>query len=54
MKTIKSLALIGITLALSLAACGDNEKLPADAKKPDGLPADAQCSNCPAAPALGM
>lgn len=45
--TIKFLA-----IAALLAACGDNKVSP-DAHVSDGKPADAYCSNCPAAPALG-
>ncbi|HSD87409.1 MAG TPA: DUF4331 family protein [Kofleriaceae bacterium] len=43
--------LLAITVAL--AACGDNKGLPDAHPRPDGPPADAQCSNCPAAPTLG-
>jgi hypothetical protein len=45
--TIKLLA-----IATLLAACGDNKET-ADARVSDGKPADAYCSDCPAAPALG-
>lgn len=47
--TTKFLALV----VLTLAACGDNLQRPDARKAPDGPPPDAQCSNCPAAPALG-
>ena len=46
-----TIKLLAITLAL--AACGDNKGLPDAHPHPDGPPADAQCSNCPAAPTLG-
>ncbi|NVB79330.1 MAG: DUF4331 family protein [Kofleriaceae bacterium] len=45
--TIKLLA-----IATLLAACGDNKEIP-DSRVSDGKPADAYCSDCPAAPALG-
>lgn len=37
---------------LFVIACGDNKEAP-DARVNDGKPADAYCSDCPAAPALG-
>lgn len=42
-----------IVIGLLLVACGDNKDRPDARQSPDGPPADAQCSNCPAAPALG-
>jgi len=42
-----------IVLGLLLVACGDNKDRPDARQAPDGPPADAQCSNCPAPPALG-
>lgn len=39
--------------AFALVACGDNLGRPDARPHPDGPPADAQCSNCPAAPTLG-
>lgn len=48
MKTIKLLAVA----AVALIGCGDNKSVP-DARVIDGAPADAYCSNCPAAPTLG-
>lgn len=47
-STIKLLA-----VAALLVACGDNKSVPDARKNPDGPPADAMCSNCPAAPTLG-
>lgn len=41
-----------LAIASLLAACGDNRGTP-DAHVADGKPADAYCSDCPAAPALG-
>jgi hypothetical protein len=41
-----------IASVLALASCGDNDKV-ADAHVADAHP-DAPCSNCPAAPALGV
>jgi hypothetical protein len=49
MKTTTKL----LILLVSLAACGDNKDRPDARQSPDGPPADAQCSNCPAAPTLG-
>src|SRR5262245_21635312 len=49
MKNIISLLAVA---AISLIGCGDNLKRP-DGGGKDGKPADAQCSNCPAAPTLG-
>jgi hypothetical protein len=48
MKTILKLLALGTVF---LAACGDNKEVP-DAGHKDAA-ADANCSNCPAAPALG-
>lgn len=48
MKTIKLLAVA----AIASISCGDNKTTP-DARIPDGPPADAYCSDCPAAPTLG-
>lgn len=48
-KTINLLALT----SLALVACGDNKSVPDAARRRDGAPADAYCSNCPAAPAIG-
>ena len=42
-----------IALLIALAACGDNKTRPDGRLPPDGPPADAQCSNCPPAPAIG-
>lgn len=42
-----------LALTLLIAACGDNKGQPDARQVPDGPPADAQCSNCPPAPALG-
>jgi len=39
--------------SLALAACGDNKDRPDASVRSDGSGPDAQCSNCPAAPALG-
>lgn len=47
-STIKLLA-----VAALLVACGDNKSVPDAGKRMDGPVADAMCSNCPAAPALG-
>jgi hypothetical protein len=41
------------TLAALSTSCGDNNKLP-DARPADAPGPDAYCSNCPAAPALGV
>lgn len=49
MNTIKLLAVA----AIALIGCGDNKSVP-DARPIDARPADAYCSDCPAAPALGM
>jgi hypothetical protein len=40
--------------ALALIACGDNKTKPDGGGPKDAPPGDAQCSNCPAAPTLGM
>jgi len=48
-STIKLLAVA----TLALVACGDNKTRPDAGAKKDAPPADAQCSNCPAAPTLG-
>lgn len=50
MKTTMKLLAVAALLA---SACGDNNKGAPDAKVSDGNPADAYCSNCPAAPMLG-
>jgi hypothetical protein len=50
---MKSTMKILAVAVLALGACGDNKAGRADAQKADGPPADAQCSNCPAAPMLG-
>jgi len=42
-----------LVLTLALVACGDNKGAPDARPHPDGPPADALCSNCPAAPTLG-
>lgn len=49
---MKNLITLFAVAAISMIGCGDNKGAP-DAKKSDGKPADAYCSNCPAAPALG-
>jgi hypothetical protein len=49
MKTIKLLAVA----AIALISCGDNKQVP-DATEKDGPAPDAFCSNCPAAPTVGM
>ena len=49
---MKHIKLLAIT-ALALAACGDNKSRPDAATRRDSAPADAYCSNCPAAPAIG-
>jgi hypothetical protein len=49
MKTIKLLAIA----VVAMIGCGDNKTVP-DARIPDSSPPDAYCSNCPAAPTLGM
>src|SRR5262245_23351859 len=48
--TIKILAVA----AFALIACGDNRERVDAGGKMDGPPGDAQCSNCPTAPMLGM
>lgn len=48
MNTLKFLAVA----AIALIGCGDNKSVP-DARVVDASPADAYCSNCPAAPTLG-
>ena len=52
MKTTTKL--LSLLVLVSLAACGDNKDRPDARQPPDGPGADAQCSNCPAAPALGV
>jgi hypothetical protein len=42
-----------ISLGLLLMACGDNKGQVDARQAPDGPPADARCSDCPAPPALG-
>ncbi len=49
MKTMIKLVTLS---ALFVIACGDNKEVP-DARVSDGKPADAYCSDCPAAPTLG-
>ena len=49
-STIKILAVA----AIALMACGDNKTRPDAGGKKDAPPGDAMCSNCPAAPMLGM
>ena len=49
MNTIKLLAVA----AIAMIGCGDNKTRPDARTRMDSLPADAQCSNCPAAPAVG-
>lgn len=44
--------LLGLT-SLALVACGDNKSRPDAATRRDSAPADAYCSNCPAAPTIG-
>ncbi len=44
--------LLGLT-SLALVACGDNKSRPDAARRPDGPPQDAYCSDCPAAPTIG-
>src|SRR5262245_59887899 len=54
MMTMKSTIKILAVAILALAACGDNKgEIDAGGKK-DAPPGDAQCSNCPAPPMLGM
>ncbi len=48
MNTIKLLAVA----AIALISCGDNKSVP-DARVIDAPPADAYCSDCPAAPTVG-
>lgn len=49
--TIKTIILT--SLFAVLAACGDNRELPDARQHKDASPADAPCSNCPAAPTIG-
>jgi hypothetical protein len=49
--TLKTIMLA--SLAAALAACGDNRDLPDARQRNDASPADARCSDCPAAPAIG-
>ena len=46
------LKLLGVG-TLTLVACGDNKERPDAGVRQDSKPADAYCSNCPAAPAIG-
>jgi len=51
---MKSTMKILAVAALALIACGDNKTKPDAGGPKDSPPGDAQCSNCPAAPTLGM
>lgn len=42
-----------LAFSILAAACGDNKQRPDARVRDDGPPADAYCSNCPAAPTLG-
>jgi hypothetical protein len=46
------ITLLGLT-SLALVGCGDNKSIPDAARRRDSAPADAYCSNCPAAPTIG-
>lgn len=49
---MNKLNLLALT-SLTLIACGDNKSRPDAASRRDSAPADAYCSNCPAAPTIG-
>ena len=51
---MKSTMKILAVAAVALIACGDNKTKPDAGGPKDSPPGDAQCSNCPAAPTLGM
>lgn len=51
---MKTTTLLSILSVAALAACGDNQKVPADSSVHDSAPnPDGFCSNCPAVPTLG-